>query len=138
MAVETVPALTLNLTDGRTQIFELTAQPLITIKDGNLDIAIGKNSLSFKLSEIKDYKFVETVSGVTSIAAHPALSIDENAITVRPSNRSSIISLTTVNGIELLRRTVEPDEQFVIGLDSYTPGTYLFTIDSFTTKILVK
>ena len=138
MAVETVPALTLNLTDGRTQIFELTAQPLITIKDGNLDIAIGKNSLFFKLSEIKDYKFVETVSGVTSIAAHPALSIHENAITVRPLDSSSIISLTMVNGIELLRRTVEPDEQFVIGLDRYTPGTYLFTIDSFTTKILVK
>lgn len=138
MAVETVPALTLNLTDGSARTFELTANPLITINDGNLNIACGKNSLSFKLSEIKDYKFVETVSGITSITAHPAFSIDENSITVRPSDRSTIISLTTVNGIELLRRIVDTGEQCVVDLDNYTAGTYLFTIDSFTTKILVK
>lgn len=137
-AAGTVPALMLTLTDGSAQTFELTSQPLITINDGNLDIKCGKNSLCFKLSEIKDYKFVETLSGIAPVTSQPALSVDEDYITVMPADKSSVISLTTVTGVELLRRTVEPGERCVVGLDGYTAGVYLFTIDSFTTKILIK
>lgn len=66
--------LVVQKTDGTTETFLLSEQPVITFGASNFDVATAAASLSIPLSDVEDFHFAD--EGTTAIASTPSASGD--------------------------------------------------------------
>lgn len=135
LAADTTPALILRLTDGTMHTIKLSQTPVITISDNTLNIDHQNGRLAINLDQLRHYAFEEVESGIDDIEERPVWQIEENTIRVKAPSKKIDITITSPKGIVLTRQSLNAGEEFEFSLDTYAPGIYLLTIDSFTAKI---
>ena len=133
-------AIKIKLANENVQTFYLDENPLITISNGQFNIRTAVGSVSLKLTDLVSYTFEQDNSGINlpGYQADPAYYYDGATITVNAGKEGCDVSMTTLDGITLLKKHLDTETTLNIDASEYASGVYLLTINGVSTKIAIR
>lgn len=131
--------LIIDMHNGSRATVRLLDRPRITFEGEIMKIVSQSNSMEFKRSDVKHYRFYRRV--VTSVeeqrAVQPLAAITENRIIVSGIAIGTVVTVYTATGTAVCSATAAGDE-CAVSLDSLPCGLYIVAYNDTTIKFFKK
>lgn len=133
-----VKYLVVNLNDGSNATFALADDPVITNTSSALQVKTAEKSIEVAFSDLKNYQFSDTDSGIfENVASKEGYWIQNDIIHLDGLKPQTAVSVFTLDGRLLSRTNADADGHADIDLSSVTPGVYIVTYNNKAIKIII-
>lgn len=132
-------AIKIRLVNETIQTFFLDEKPLITISGGQFNIRTERGTVSLALSDLRSYTFEQDNSDINFPEHNVGQSFDYDGstITIHAAKDGCDVSLTTIDGIAMLKKHLAAETYLQIATTDFASGVYLLTINGASTKIAI-
>lgn len=132
--------MTIYTKDGAVYEFQLFDKPEVTFQGRNLCVHTDKNDVSIPLSDLHHYNFEMGLNNAikeVNSGANPDVNLNENGeITVRQLPEGTIIHVYSLDGKQVLAKTVPASGTCTFSLSVLPAGAYIVKANDITYKIL--
>lgn len=125
--------------DGSKVLYALEEKPKITFTDTELVITTKSVEIAYALSDMNllTYENGET-TGITNLHDNASFKLDGNAIVFSKLKAKDIVSLYSINGALVFKKTVTVDGEYAVSLNDIETGVYVVSVNGLTYKFMKK
>ena len=125
--------------DGSKVLYALEEKPKITFTDTELVITTKGVEIAYALSDMNllTYENGET-TGITNLYDDASFKLDGNAIVFSKLKAKDIVSLYSINGTLVFKKTVSQDGEYAVSLNNIETGVYVVNVNGLTYKFVKK
>ena len=125
--------------DGSKVLYALEEKPKITFTDTELVITTKGVEIAYALSDMNllTYENGET-TGITNLYDDTSFKLDGNAIVFSKLKAKDIVSLYSINGTLVFKKTVTVDGEYAVSLNDIETGVYVVNVNGLTYKFMKK
>ena len=125
--------------DGSKVLYALEEKPKITFTDTELVITTKSVEIAYALSDMNllTYENGET-TGITNLHDNADFKLDGNAIVFSKLKAKDIVSLYSINGTLVFKKTVTVDGEYAVSLNDIETGVYVVSVNGLTYKFMKK
>lgn len=125
--------------DGSKVLYALEEKPKITFTDTELIITTKSVEIAYALSDMNllTYENGET-TGITNLHDNSDFKLDGNAIVFSKLKAKDIVSLYSINGVLVFKKTVTVDGEYAVSLNDIETGVYVVSVNGLTYKFMKK
>lgn len=125
--------------DGLKVLYALEEKPKITFTDTELVITTKGVEIAYALSDVNllTYENGET-TGITNLYDDASFKLDGNAIVFSKLKAKDIVSLYSINGTLVFKKTVTVDGEYAVSLNDIETGVYVVSVNGLTYKFMKK
>ena len=125
--------------DGSKVLYALEEKPKITFTDTELVITTKSVEIAYALSDMNllTYENGET-TGITNLHDNASFKLDGNAIVFSKLKAKDIVSLYSINGALVFKKTVTVDGVYAVSLNDIETGVYVVSVNGLTYKFMKK
>lgn len=130
-------ALVVELRDGSCASFLLAEQPKITFEGEMMSIVSSKTDMEFVRSEVKKYRFVDSVASIAEVEDASQATFDGNTLIVSGLSDETVVTVYTLSGLSV-KKSTPSSGVCTISLESLPSALYIVNYNNTTIKILKK
>lgn len=125
--------------DGSKVLYALEEKPKITFTDTELVITTKGVEIVYALSDMNllTYENGET-TGIANLYDDASFKLDGNAIVFSKLKAKDIVSLYSINGTLVFKKTVSQDGEYAVSLNNIETGVYVVNVNGLTYKFMKK
>lgn len=133
-----VKYLVVNLNDGTNATFALADDPVITNTSSALQVKTAEKSIEVSFSNLKNYQFSDSDSGVfENFASKDGCWIQNDIIHIDGLKPQTAVNVFTLDGRLLNSTNADADGRTHIDLSSFSLGVYIVAYNNKAIKILI-
>lgn len=122
--------------DGTKVAFALEEKPQITFTETELVITT-KEDNHYALENIAKFTYEQIPDGIKNLLADDAAFILDGESLLFPALKAgSTVSLTSLNGTTVFKKTVKSDGEYAFPLANLNDGVYIISVNGLTYKIV--
>ncbi|MBQ6062976.1 MAG: T9SS type A sorting domain-containing protein [Prevotella sp.] len=122
--------------DGVHVAFALDERPQVTFTETELVITT-KEAHHYALENMAKFTYEQIPDGIKSLLADDAaFTLDGESLLFPSLKAGSTVSLTSLNGTSIFKKTVKSDGEYAFPLVHLNDGVYLVTVNGLTFKIV--
>lgn len=122
--------------DGTKVAFALEEKPQITFTETELVITTNKQN-HYALENVAKFTYEQIPDGIKNLLADDAAFILDGESLLFPALKAgSTVSLTSLNGKTVFKKTVKNDGEYAFPLANLNDGVYIISVNGLTYKIV--
>ncbi len=140
LAGEVKSALVIWTKDGNKVVYALAEKPKITFSDKEILLMTPDINVSFPLSNLNRFTFLNSdeVAITNIINDDPVINMDKDQLVFQSLKENSIVAIWSLNGTEILRKTVHKTGCYSFYIGNLPNGVYIVSLNGLNYKLIKK
>ena len=125
--------------DGSKILYALEEKPKITFTETELVITTKGIEVSYALSDMNLFTYEKgETTGITNLYDGASFKLDGESIVFSKLKAKDIVSLYSINGTLVFKKTVTTDGEYAVSLNDIKTGVYIIKVNGLTYKFMKK
>lgn len=138
MADESMTNLLIWAKDGTKVAYALNDLPKLTFVDNQLCIKTNNVEIKYDLEEMQRFTYETATTDITDLKSDEIFKYENEALIFPSLKANSTVSVCSVNGNVVFRKTVLAQGEYAFPLKNLNAGVYIVQVNGLTYKILIK
>lgn len=123
--------------DGLQVSYALTEKPRVTFTETDLEITTNSLHISYPLETMERFTYEKETTSITDLNSEEAFPFifDGNALIFPNLKANGSVSIYSLNGAPVFKRTVFNDGKYAFSISTLKTGIYIINVNGLTYKI---